>query len=322
MWPSFLVDKKVRKYIEEEENPSVLDIIIIHFLTTIINTFFYGYLIAVVTASMSGNASYPWVYFIIGGLFSFLTMIAPSGETSLVAQSEALVVYVFMLVVISYYPSLLEPISYILFAIMGLSFFIQLYFLKNGTWNGKEISEISENIVVNPKATTIRPWVRWFARIIDYTVWALIFSFAFFSSIAIVIPHSYYTIVSFFNNSMLFTILIMASWIPVEAFLLSNFGTTIGKWLLNTSITKYSGAKLSYSNALKRSGLVYLSGVALGLPIFSQLAMVASFVHLRNNESTIWDTNVNSFVCHSKLVWWRSGVAIVIVIASWAILYF
>jgi len=55
--------------------------------------------------------------------------------------------------------------------------------------------------------------------------------------------------------------------IPVEAFLISRFGTTPGKWLMGIRLEHVDGRKLTYEEALDRAKQVFWKGQGAKLPI-------------------------------------------------------
>lgn len=122
----------------------------------------------------------------------------------------------------------------------------------------------------------VRPWVRFFARVTDFTL------LIYFLAIPVYV---------FFPTlpSLLYGLFIRALLVFVESYLLSEWGTTPGKWLLKTTVTDLSGNKLSYKDALSRSLAVWLKGDALGIPVFESVANAIAYQKLVNDNSTTWD---------------------------------
>jgi uncharacterized RDD family membrane protein YckC len=109
-------------------------------------------------------------------------------------------------------------------------------------------------------------------------------------------------------------------WNFVEAFLLSTWGTTLGKWLLGTSVRDIRGNKLTYNAALSRSFQVWIKGLGLGIPIISFLTIINSYYKLTGKfGKTSWDFQVRYSVQHKKLN--PIGVIMVIVI-NFAYIFF
>src|SRR5262247_3675210 len=69
----------------------------------------------------------------------------------------------------------------------------------------------------------VRPWIRYWARMFDLTVFSLPVAFG----LGVVAPNLFSGLVA----DQLFGISLLFVWVFVEALLLSLFGTTPGKWL-------------------------------------------------------------------------------------------
>ncbi|MDJ1421714.1 MAG: RDD family protein [Candidatus Methanoperedens sp.] len=129
------------------------------------------------------------------------------------------------------------------------------------------------------KATVreIRPWVRYFARNIDYLIAGLTFGFMmglFFGPNALDgVPDL---------ASGMFIIFI---WIFIEAILLSSWGTTPGKWLFKTTIRTENGEKPNFSSAIGRSFSVWLKGYAIGIPFISLITLLMAYDKLTKDHN-------------------------------------
>lgn len=160
-----------------------------------------------------------------------------------------------------------------------------------------------------------RPWVRYFARMTDLFSFSLVGNFIF----ALVAPSSYYFIY-YYIPELLFGVIMLFLWNFVEAFLLSTWGTTLGKWLLGTSVRDIRGNKLTYNAALSRSFQVWIKGLGLGIPIISFLTIINSYYKLTGKfGKTSWDFQGRYSVQHKKLN--PIGVIMVIVI-NFAYIFF
>ena len=114
------------------------------------------------------------------------------------------------------------------------------------------------------------PWIRLFARLFDYAllcmiIWATGFSFA--DSYEHWIPWE------------------LLAWLPIEAALLSTWGTTPGKWLLKVKITPH----LRFEQALKRSLSVWMRGIGMGIPFVNFFCLLIAYKKLRLLKTTSWD---------------------------------
>ena len=105
------------------------------------------------------------------------------------------------------------------------------------------------------------PWRRYFARGIDLALVGLPVSF-----VQYVLLHRNYTTVSRWED----IVCALIGWgllLLLEPLLLARFGTTAGKWCMGITVTRPDGGRLSYSEALNRTALVWFYGAGLGLPL-------------------------------------------------------
>lgn len=166
-----------------------------------------------------------------------------------------------------------------------------------------------------PKKEQYHPWRRYFARIIDL----YIFSFALgWLTILLVLTPEYAEQVSrVTDNIVVAGFIIGISIIPIEAILLSNFGTTPVKWIFGISVKRNNGSNLSFYEAVNRSVLVWMRGVALYVPLFQLIASYLSYRDLTKLGETSWDKDTGSVVSHKE---WGALRAISITIFTFIVL--
>lgn len=152
-------------------------------------------------------------------------------------------------------------------------------------------------------SSDIRPWVRLAARYLD------IFIFTFLLAILWTIFSPSHSIKSTFGFGMLAIFL----WIFVEAVLLSSIGTTFGKWLLKVKLRDNDGKKLIFSTALKRSFLVWLKGLGMGLPFIYIFTFISEHSDLTKRGATSWDKVYHLKVTHQKIGPLRAITAITLI---------
>lgn len=145
------------------------------------------------------------------------------------------------------------------------------------------------------KATVreVRPWVRYFARITDYSIMGLAFGFMaglFFG------PYVFDGVPEIVLN-----ILMIFIWVFIEAGLLSSWGTTPGKWLFKTTIRTESGEKPVFSRALDRSFSVWLKGMGMGIPFISLITLLMAYDKLTKDHTTTWDKEAGLVVLHEEI---------------------
>jgi len=93
-------------------------------------------------------------------------------------------------------------------------------------------------------------------------------------------------------------------WFFVEAFLLSTWGFTPGKWLLKVTVRrkrKILGSKLSFFEALIRSFWVWFEGCGLGIPLIYLFTLIYSYYYLKGRGITRWDLGLDVKVTHEKI---------------------
>ncbi|WHY84122.1 RDD family protein [Neobacillus novalis] len=158
--------------------------------------------------------------------------------------------------------------------------------------------------ITNPSGySKARPWIRYWARTIDM----IIFGMAMAIVVSILSP-------SFMEDSIgtFFSFFAMLIWLFVEPLMLTLFGNTLGKAVLNIKISMADGRKITYQTALKRTFSVWLKGLGLGIPIASLICLALSIDHLNKNNVTKWDKEYGFVVTHGKVGFFRGFLAIVI----------
>lgn len=167
----------------------------------------------------------------------------------------------------------------------------------------------------------LHPWRRYFARVFDVYVFTLCGGFA----LGVMVPDIFSeSSTSSRVEDQLFTILAFAAYVPFEAFCLYAFGSTLGKTLYGVMLHP-SGGRIVFSQALKRSALVWLKGWGLALPIVSLFTLIIAYNRLKRNGSTSWDDDLKWSVAHSQfgtsrwvgiLACW-AGITFVIVVLAY-----
>lgn len=149
----------------------------------------------------------------------------------------------------------------------------------------------------------VRPWVRLIARSIDVYVFSAVFVI-FWVALS---PSS------FPKSDIWLGMIALFAWIFVEPVFLSLWGTTFGKWLLKVKIRDHEDKKLTFLVAIKRSFLVWLYGLGLGIPIFSVFMKISSYSDLTKKGITTWDKDCHLTITHQKIGVIRTVVAILII---------
>lgn len=147
-----------------------------------------------------------------------------------------------------------------------------LKMLQNTTGNQPVISRnFQENIIKE-----IHPWRRYFARMLDYLLLNALICFILFVILRIrPIPGDLV--------SKLLDIGCMALFIPLEALMLSKWGTTPGKWVMGIRLEYVHGGNLPFSTGIHRSWKVF-KGIGFGIPYISNFAMWLRYCQLTGHS--------------------------------------
>ncbi|MFW6106644.1 MAG: RDD family protein [bacterium] len=160
------------------------------------------------------------------------------------------------------------------------------------------------------------PWRRYFARMLDYATVGLIPLFILHLLVAKFAPQGVDRLSLLMSNLVAAGIIHSAIWIPVEAALIALTGRTPGKSLYGIKIVDEQGNKLSFRASLKRSALVWVQGLGLGIPIVALFTQLAAHKRLGQTGSTLWDNAVEAKVTHENWGVVRGVFVVVITLAA------
>jgi hypothetical protein len=137
------------------------------------------------------------------------------------------------------------------------------------------------------------PWRRYFARGIDTIIVAFIVA-----ALLVMIPS-----MEFVDQipDAIHGMAILAIMMPIEAFALSQWKTTPGKWLLGITVTKKGSKALSYSTALYRASLVWLRGEGIGLSLVALFTTLHQYSVLKTKGIVSWDKELGCIMTYDKL---------------------
>lgn len=148
-----------------------------------------------------------------------------------------------------------------------------------------------------PESSQVRPWVRFFAKLIDLYLWWLICWLIVFGALKITGTSTY--VIK--DKELPIGLVIMALWVFYEAALIFRVGTTPGKWLLNTRIVPLNPQGYTYLASVRRSFKSITEGLALGFPFISLITALIARNRLIKQGSTTWDLRYRFRVIHRKL---------------------
>lgn len=144
-----------------------------------------------------------------------------------------------------------------------------------------------------PPANQVRPWVRYWARMFDIYVAAIVLGIA----VGVATPHA----LDQPGSDQLFGLAVIFVWVFIESLLLSTVGTTPGKWLFRTRLVAPSGGKPRYLAAISRSIKVWWRGLGMGFPIASLITLMVAHGNLTKNDITSWDRDDGFTVVHDRI---------------------
>lgn len=151
---------------------------------------------------------------------------------------------------------------------------------------------------------TPQPWLRFWARMVDYVWFAMLLQLTLGS----LLPDEKFAL-NGGSEAQIVTIAIgcvtLMLFAPLEAWCLSRYGTTPGKALLRIQVRRQDGSLPSFHQAMRRSLLVYIKGVALGLNPIALFTMSYCRMRLLQTGATSWDHDCGTRVEHGEPEVWR-----------------
>lgn len=158
----------------------------------------------------------------------------------------------------------------------------------------------------------IRPWVRFWARMIDYNCLGIVYGAIF---------NRYYMYVSLIFFPFFTIAFIPLLWMPIEAILLWTTGTTPGKWVLKVRVCNNRGKKyLTFNQACRRSFAVWFFGIGCGIPIIQIIALIIAKIKLTHTKTTIWDKNNRISIRYNRIGILRVFIVIIFFFITFFIL--
>lgn len=192
-----------------------------------------------------------------------------------------------------------------------------------------EAPKPSPNVVVEASefdAGGQRPFRRFFARIFDYTVVAVVVFL--FSDIEFPQPGPNETFADLLSRYMeqmqqpeavllaRTQLVALIVWQLLEGILVHMFGTTPGKALLGIRVTKDDGANIPIKRSIGRSFYVYVLGAGFYQFPFILIGGIFSFFRLSGTGKCLWDQHLETKVITKRL----SPGRIMLVIAAFFVL--
>ncbi|MDD4736694.1 MAG: RDD family protein [Kiritimatiellae bacterium] len=166
------------------------------------------------------------------------------------------------------------------------------------------------------KSYTVRPWIRYWARGTDMHLMVFL--------PALVVQYTWFALgpanihVPSLAVSLLSIWFFVPFWIGAEAYLLSTYGTTPGKWLLGADVRTPEMTFPDRTRAMKRSIRLFFFGYAAMVYPLSIITMLKAYFDLKNRKTTMWDGAVETLVLHKPVK--PFGVIITIAVFAFNIL--
>lgn len=145
-----------------------------------------------------------------------------------------------------------------------------------------------------------RPWMRYLARVLDCSVANGVLAFVAVQ-LGFVAPAVFTSEAADFLTATGLLILSSYLWVFVEAWFLSRYGATPGKFLFNVRVVQEDGSLMTYRQALRRSLTVCLRGYGMGIFLLREMMSIMSFIALAQDGKTPWDEQQSLEVVHGGM---------------------
>jgi len=131
------------------------------------------------------------------------------------------------------------------------------------------------------------PWRRFFARSLDVSLMTMFL----YALMALLFRWNINRIMDLSAADWLVGLTAWGLLIPAEAFCLSRFGTTPGKWVLGIRIEHIYGRKLTFAEACDRTFHVFYGGEGCTIPLYNLYKNYQAYKTLTENQELAWDFN-------------------------------
>lgn len=138
------------------------------------------------------------------------------------------------------------------------------------------------------------PWRRYFARSFDNALYFGILALATFA----LLLNENFKLPEVAPPPPVIVFLAIAAILPlaglITALLISQLGTTPGKFIFGIHIREPDGTRLSFRRALRREFHIWFTAYACGVPILSHFAHAIAFGYIETNHRTWWDVRTGT----------------------------
>ncbi len=150
------------------------------------------------------------------------------------------------------------------------------------------------------------PWRRFFSRTVEITIIVLIFSICLNNFLAATFPRQLNQMFLMIDSPIVLGAVYYLAFIPLEALMLSIFGTTPAKWLFGIRVLSPEGKPLTMWRAIIREFLVFVKGMFFGIPFVNMLPHLFAYFRLIKTGTTSWDKTAEAVVIHKKWGFFRA----------------
>lgn len=154
---------------------------------------------------------------------------------------------------------------------------------------GADVTVIEETALSRPPEATAggwersnAPWRRYFARVLDFAVAAMVMGVA----VAIFFP-------SLLVNSSDRFIGLVGVWVVfpfLDALFLTFWQTSPGKWLLGVRTVVEEGRIFTFGEALGRAASLVIRGIWFGIPLLSIIPLIVAYGRATKGREQPWET--------------------------------
>lgn len=160
-----------------------------------------------------------------------------------------------------------------------------------------------------------RPWIRFWARNIDYLVVGAIISYVIFhfGQEGTISEET----LLWLENPFVYSTLIIGGWAILEPVVLAQYGTTIGKSALRVRLSHKHYKQRHHMDVwqlYQRSMNVWLRGLGIGLPFVSLITQLVSYRNLKAHGETSWDRDGGYTVTHGQVGYVRGSFTTIFIL--------
>jgi uncharacterized RDD family membrane protein YckC len=176
--------------------------------------------------------------------------------------------------------------------------------------SSNETSHIFNKIKPLKDPSKGRPWRRFWARFLDTGIHVFPVAIAF----EIVSPGFATKTMEKYGEYVL-----NVNYLPfvliLEVLVLSIFGSTLGKYLLNIDLISNDGSRVSFGSATVRGFSLWIKGLAFGLPLANMITAVAAASKIRKDGNAAWDNDSKINIEYRPLSMTKTALAVLLIAA-------